>query len=60
MSDNMTAGQALQINGPVGEQEWYKTSHLVVRDNKATGESTQINAGMSMEAFSALLRARQG
>ncbi|KXX76194.1 hypothetical protein MMYC01_208624 [Madurella mycetomatis] len=59
VADNMTAGQALQINGPVGAQEWYKTSHLLVQDNEATGESTQINAGMSMEAFSALLRARK-
>ncbi|GAB1318266.1 Fungal N-terminal domain-containing protein [Madurella fahalii] len=60
VTDNMTAGQALQINGPVGAQEWHKTSHLLVRDNKATGQSMQINASMSMEAFSALLRARQG
>ncbi|KAM3548797.1 hypothetical protein MY1884_009021 [Beauveria asiatica] len=55
---NMTADQALQINGPVGMQEWYAASHIV-QENKATGKSMQINAGVSMEALLELLQAHQ-
>ncbi|KAK5656066.1 hypothetical protein OQA88_5205 [Cercophora sp. LCS_1] len=54
---NMTADQALQINGPIGNHGWHASSH-VVQDNKATGSSAQINGAMSVEAFSALLGAR--
>ncbi|KFY97525.1 hypothetical protein V498_02017 [Pseudogymnoascus sp. VKM F-4517 (FW-2822)] len=56
--DNMTGGQAMQINGPVGVQEWYRVSHLEIKNNKATEKSIQINDGISTEAFSLLLQHR--
>jgi len=56
--DNVTEGQALQINGPIGKQEWYQVSHLAIKNNKATEQSIQINDGMSTEAFTLLLQSR--
>ncbi|KAH6640651.1 hypothetical protein F5144DRAFT_561199 [Chaetomium tenue] len=57
VSENMTADQALQINGPVGMQEWYSASHLI-QGNKASAKSVQINGAMSPDAFTMLLQAR--
>lgn len=57
VSENMTADQALQINGPVGMQEWYSASHLI-QGNKASAQSVQINGAMSPDAFAALLQAK--
>jgi DNA phosphorothioation-dependent restriction protein DptG len=57
--DNLTEDQAMQINGPVGKQEWHQVSHLEIKNNKATGNSVQINDGMSSEAFAMLLQSHQ-
>jgi len=54
--DNVTEDQALQINGPVGKREWYQVSHLAIKSNKASGQSMQINDGLSTEAFTLLLQ----
>ena len=56
--DNVTEDQAFQINGPVGKQEWYQISHLTIKDNKATGQSIQINDEISAELFTILLQSR--
>ena len=55
---NLTEGQALQINGQVGQENWYAVSNLEIRNNKATGKATQINGLMSTDAFSQLLQHR--
>ncbi|KAF2640902.1 hypothetical protein P280DRAFT_480369 [Massarina eburnea CBS 473.64] len=55
---NVTEEQALQINGPIGEEGWWEVSHLKIRNNRASGKSIQINHGMSMDIFEQLLRAR--
>lgn len=42
--NNRTFGQALQINGLVGQKEWSKfTSNLIIENNEARGFSTHIN-----------------
>jgi len=57
--DNMTEDQALQINGPIGVEGWREVSHLEIRDNKAAGNSIQLNHGTSMEVFGRVLAAQQ-
>lgn len=57
--DNITEEQALQINGPVGKDVWEKISHLEIRRNKASGNSTQVNYPITMEVFDRLMAARQ-
>lgn len=52
---NMTRLQALQINGPVGEDEWISISHLEVKDNNAVAVSTQVNYPVSFRTFLFLL-----
>jgi hypothetical protein len=56
--DNVTEEQALQINGPVGEKGWWEASHVMIRNNQASGNSIQVNHGMSMDVFEQLLKAR--
>lgn len=52
---NLTRPQALQLNGPVGEDEWKSISHLEVRDNEAGVASSQINYPVSGAVFASLL-----
>ncbi|KAI9730889.1 MAG: hypothetical protein M1834_005607 [Cirrosporium novae-zelandiae] len=56
--NNSTEGQALQINGAVGEKGWWEVKHLTIKDNKAIEESIQINHGISMDVFNRLLGSR--
>jgi hypothetical protein len=56
--DNLTEEQALQINGPVGEDMWRKVSHLEIKRNKASGNSTQLNYPVNMEVFKQVMAAR--
>jgi hypothetical protein len=39
----MTQDQAVQVNGPIGEDLWKDISRLEIRDNRALGRSIQIN-----------------
>ncbi|RAK72390.1 uncharacterized protein BO72DRAFT_463071 [Aspergillus fijiensis CBS 313.89] len=55
IENNLTQQQALQINGPVGEDRWKSISRLVIRQNKATGTSTQVNYPVSASIFYVLL-----
>ncbi|PYI17757.1 hypothetical protein BO99DRAFT_414081 [Aspergillus violaceofuscus CBS 115571] len=55
IENNLTQQQALQINGPVGEDRWKSISRLVVRQNRATGTSTQVNYPVSASTFYVLL-----
>lgn len=48
---NLTRLQALQINGPVGEDEWKSISHLEIRDNEAGTASSQANYPVSGMVF---------
>jgi hypothetical protein len=57
--ENMTEEQALQINGPIGEKGWREVSHLEIRNNRAAGNSIQLNHGTSMEIFERVLAAQQ-
>ncbi|KAF7514904.1 hypothetical protein PCG10_004293 [Penicillium crustosum] len=52
---NLTRLQALQINGPVGEDEWKTISHLEIRDNEAGPASSQVNYPVSGTVFASLL-----
>ncbi|CAG8077951.1 unnamed protein product [Penicillium olsonii] len=52
---NLTRSQALQINGPVGEDEWKSISHLEIRDNQAGLASSQVNYPVSRTVFASLL-----
>lgn len=56
--DNLTLDQALQINGPIGEDGWREVSHLVVERNNASGTSIQLNHAVSRQDFKDLLAAR--
>jgi hypothetical protein len=56
--ENLTIEQALQINGPIGEDGWMEASHLVIKQNKASGSSIQVNHAISKDDFQALLAAR--
>lgn len=55
---NSTEGQALQVNGPIGEKGWWEVSHLEIKNNKAADTSIQVNHGTSMDVFDRLLAAR--
>ena len=52
---NLTRLQALQINGPIGEDEWKTISHLEIRDNEAGLASSQVNYPVSGIVFASLL-----
>ncbi|KAJ9488567.1 hypothetical protein VN97_g4720 [Penicillium thymicola] len=52
---NLTRLQALQINGPVGEDEWKTISHIDIRDNEAGLASSQVNFSVSDTAFTSLM-----
>lgn len=52
---NLTRLQALQINGPIGEDEWKTISHLEIRDNEAGLASLQVNYPVSGTVFASLL-----
>ena len=52
---NLTRLQALQVNGPVGEDEWKTISHLEIRDNTAGLASSQVNYPVSGTVFASLL-----
>ncbi|RGP69895.1 hypothetical protein FLONG3_7651 [Fusarium longipes] len=56
--DNLTEDQALQINGPIGQEGWREVAHLEIRNNKASGNAMQVNHGMSIEAFTQMLALR--
>jgi hypothetical protein len=56
--NNMTEGQALQINGPVGESGWKEVVQLEIRDNRAANKSIQVNHAISEDIFDRLLAAR--
>jgi len=56
--ENLTEGQALQVNGPIGEKGWREVSHLEIRNNKAIGMSIQVNHAVSEEVFERMLAAR--
>jgi hypothetical protein len=55
VEDNLSEAQAVQINGPVGGQDWVDVSHVAVRRCVSHDQSAQINAPMSTDAFMALL-----
>lgn len=55
ITGNLTRVQALQINGPVGKDEWKTISHLVTRDNEAGPVSSQVNYPVSGTIFASLL-----
>jgi len=55
IENNLTNFQALQINGPVGEDIWKSISHLEVRNNKAGLNSAQVNYPVSRSIFFTLL-----
>ncbi|CAI7597741.1 unnamed protein product [Penicillium discolor] len=55
ITGNLTRLQALQINGPVGEDEWKTISHLEIRDNEAGPGSSQVNYPVSGAVFASLL-----
>ncbi|KAJ5894634.1 hypothetical protein N7495_006325, partial [Penicillium taxi] len=52
---NLTRLQALQINGPIGEDEWKAVSHLEIRGNEAGAASSQVNYPVSGTVFASLL-----
>jgi hypothetical protein len=56
--DNLAEDQALQINGLIGKDGWWKASQLVVRKNKATGTAIQTNVPISLGVFDKLLSHR--
>jgi hypothetical protein len=56
--NNITEGQALQINGPVGESGWKEVVQLEIRDNSAANKSIQVNHAISEDVFDRLLAAR--
>lgn len=56
--NNITQGQALQINGPIGEEGWREVAKLEIRDNKAENKSIQVNHAISADVFAQLLAAR--
>ncbi|KAK4868925.1 hypothetical protein LT330_006534 [Penicillium expansum] len=58
ISNNLTRGQALQINGPIGRDEWTAISHLEIRNNEAESDSTQVNYPISGTQFASLLESR--
>jgi hypothetical protein len=53
--ENITRTQAFQINGPVGEDQWKKISHIEIRDNTAGSLSSQVNYPVSKTVFFSLL-----
>lgn len=55
---NMTEGQAIQINSPIGRENLVEVNHLAIKNNRSTGTSTMINHAISMDAFKALLDRR--
>ncbi|CAI7588522.1 unnamed protein product [Penicillium viridicatum] len=55
ITGNLARLQALQINGPVGEDEWKTISHLAIRDNEAGAVSSQVNYPISGAVFASLL-----
>ncbi|KXX80281.1 hypothetical protein MMYC01_203610 [Madurella mycetomatis] len=59
IASNVTKDQAIQINGSVGEQDWYCISRVEVRDNQAVGGIIQVNGNMSPKALSILLKASE-
>jgi hypothetical protein len=56
--NNITEGQALQINGPIGESGWREVVHLEIKNNRAGNQSIQVNHAISEENFQRLLAAR--
>lgn len=52
---NLTQLQALQINGPVGDDEWKHIKHLEIKDNVAGASSSQVNYPVSGPVFASLL-----
>ncbi|KAJ5969100.1 hypothetical protein N7501_005348 [Penicillium viridicatum] len=55
ITSNLTRLQELQINGPVGEDEWKTISHLAIKDNEAGPVSSQVNYPVSGAVFYSLL-----
>ncbi|PYI29292.1 hypothetical protein BP00DRAFT_417322 [Aspergillus indologenus CBS 114.80] len=55
IENNLTQMQALQINGPVGEDRWQSLSRLVIRENRASAFSTQVNYPVSEAVVYALV-----
>ncbi|OJK02529.1 hypothetical protein ASPACDRAFT_41356 [Aspergillus aculeatus ATCC 16872] len=47
IENNLAQMQALQINGPVGEDRWQSMGRLVIRENRASAFSTQVNYPVS-------------
>jgi len=56
--NNLTEDQALQINGPIGKDGWLEASHLLIEENKAHGDSIQVNHAIPESVFDKLLLAR--
>jgi hypothetical protein len=48
---NTALQQALQINAALGEDIWKHMSRLVVKDNRADGQTVQLNHAITLEAF---------
>jgi hypothetical protein len=54
----ITRGQALQINGPIGEEGWKEVVKLEIRDCIAEDRSIQVSHAISAETFIQLLASR--
>ena len=56
--DNITEQQALQVNGPIGEDIWRDVNHLEIGHNKASGNSTQFNYPITKDVFERVMARR--
>jgi ankyrin repeat protein len=55
---NMAYDQAIQLNAPIGAEEWLRSSHLTIRNIRASGNSIQVNHFIQADALRQLLEAR--
>jgi hypothetical protein len=56
---NQTLGDALQINGPIGEDLWKDASEVIIEKNEASDEAIQMNYAVPDDVFREILRVRQ-
>ncbi|KAJ4176195.1 hypothetical protein NW767_015531 [Fusarium falciforme] len=55
---NMAYDQSIQINGPIGGEDWLRSAHITIQNNRARGHSVQVNHSISADVFRQLLEAR--
>ena len=56
---NSASDWALQVNTPIDHDVWECVATVRVEGNRASGFATQLNYATSMEAFIAVIKARE-